>query len=282
MLAEPKRAVAVARDNKQVSSVLSRVGLRKSAFAAGVPCDAPSNVPGEVLDLFKEDPTLRERIVEFHQTQAHLDELVPALQDYQRHQQGLADAEQRIGMLLQEAGMRAPGEFCQALHDCGAVHRQAGARRLESHADEERNVTSVLVMHLNEAAADCRRAVHEYEASRKELSVLHQARTKAQSTKQQLTESGANKVDSKLTPSVESAADKVENRARQKLQDATEKVVAKIAMLEVKHKLDYATSLSYHMKNMSQEEKDLAGILGDVSGPVRAIQESAAHADLET
>merc|ERR1712194_617943 len=107
----------------------------------------------------------------------------------------------------------------------------------------------------------------------KELSLLHEARTKSHTTKQQLTESGANKVDSKLTPSVESAADRVEQRARQKLQAATEKVSAKLAMLEVKHKLDYATSLSYHMKNMAQEEQEVAGFLGDVGTAVRAIQE---------
>lgn len=272
----------VIRDSRPVTSVLSRVGLRKSLTASGVPCDPPDCVESEVLDLFTEEPALRQRIQSFHETQAHLDDVLPALQDYQRHRQGLADAEQRLGIALQESGMRQPGPLGQALQDCGTAHRKAADRRLEAAQEEEKHVTSVLLMHSNQAGLDCKRSVQAYEASRHELRLLCEAREKARVTKKQLVESGANRVDSKLAPTVDAAVTETEVRAKERLQATSEAANAKLAMLEAKHKLDYATALSTHLKTVVEEEQCIAGVFGTIGEAVVTIKESGNHADLET
>jgi hypothetical protein len=272
--------VQAMREQKPVSNFLAKVGLREMPL--GTACEPPSGAEGEVLELFNEDPSLRDRIQNFHHMAGHLDKLLPALEDFQRHRQGLIDAQQRIGMALQEAGMRLAGEAGQALQDCGTVHRKAADRRLEAWNDEEKNVTSVLRNHREKAVGDCKSAVRDYEASRKELRLLYEARMKARDVKQKLEESGANKVDSMLAPPVTTAADTAEDNAKMKVQDLNGVVSAKIAMLEVKHKLDYAVAVATHMRKLANEERDVAAIFANIHNPAAIIQESTEHLDLQT
>lgn len=269
------------RDSRPVTSTLSKVGVRKSAAANGVPCDPPDGVEADVRDLFNEEPALRQSILQFHDTQGHLDDLLPALQDYQRHREGLADAEQRIAIALQEAGMRmGPGALGQALQTCGNVHKLAATKRTEAQEAEEKNVTSVLRGHTNQAGQDCKQAVQSYEASRHELRLLYDAREKARGTKQQMMESGANKVDSKLAPHVNAAMEQAEEQAKERLVGTSEAVTAKLAMLRAKHQLDYATALSHHMNNLVQEEQGVQEVLGTLGDAIATIQDSAMQNDL--
>merc|ERR1712018_561995 len=100
---------------------------------------------------------------------------LPALEDYQRHRRGIADAAQRLGMAMQEAGQRSMGPFGDALGVLGMAHRQAAAQRLDAHTVEERQAFEPIRMHYEQAAKDCKRALREYEAARKELRLLRQA-----------------------------------------------------------------------------------------------------------
>lgn len=272
--------VQAMREQKPVSNFLAKVGLRE--MPPGTACEPPNGAEGEVLELFNEDPYLRERIQNFHHMEQHLDKLLPALEDFQKHRQGLIDAQQRIGLALQETGMRLPGAVGQALQDCGTVHRKAADRRLEAWNDEEKNVTSVLRNHRDKAVGDCKQAVRDYEASRSELRLLYEARMKARDVKQRLEESGANKVDSMLAPTVLPSADRAEENAKMRVQDCGGVVAAKIAMLEVKHKLDYAVSVATHMRKLANEERDVAAVFANIQSSTATIQESTEHLDLQT
>jgi hypothetical protein len=267
------------RENKPVSRMLAKVGITKMP---GVPCDPPRGAEGDVLELFNEDPSLRERIQNFHHTQAHMEMLLPALEEYQRHRRGLAEAEQRICIALQEAGQRAPGEFGQALQECGSIHRKIADRRLQAWQTEEQGATSVLRNHCSQAVDDCKRSLRDYEAARQELRVLYEARARARSVKQTLEESGAAKVDSFVSPHVDSSAQLTEDKLKQKVQATSETAAAKIAMIEVKHTLEYANSLALHLTTLAEEEHDCSQMLLNIPECVSVIKESATHADLVT
>lgn len=269
----------VVKESRFVTKTLSKVGMQKG-MADGTPCEPPACEDPEVLDLFAEDPVLRQMIVQFHETQQHLQELLPALQAYQLHRQGLADAEQRLGIALQEAGQRNTGPLSQALQACGLVRCKAATRRAETHKDEDRNVVSGLITHNDEAFTDCKRAVQAYEAARKELRLLYDAKETARATKQQLIDSGANQVDSHLTPPVSKISDETESLAKEKLQATATAARAKLAMLEAKHRLQYATAIASNMKNYVQEEAEIAKSLGSLGEAVATIQESGNDAGL--
>merc|ERR1712232_137029 len=107
----------------------------------------------------QEPEDLRSPIQEFQDSQQHLDTVLLALEDYQRHRQGLADAAQRLGMALQEAGQRAPGPLGDALVASGTAHSRAAERRRSAANAEELRSLSKLRAHHGKAAADCRRTV---------------------------------------------------------------------------------------------------------------------------
>merc|ERR1719235_3011206 len=194
--------VQAVRDSRTVSSLLEKVGISKSSAAAGVGVDAPTGVDEGVSDLFQEDPALRARIVDFHHNRQHLDSLLPVLQEYHQRRRALAETEQRLAHVLQEAGVQQPGGYGKALTDSGDAHLSASVRRFQAAEDEEKYVTSVMSTHSRQVSDDCHQAVQAYEACRKELKLLHEARVTSASTKQSLQESGASRVDSKLAPTV--------------------------------------------------------------------------------
>lgn len=272
------------REQKPVSTFMAKMGLREMPELSfqRKSCAPPCNADDEILALFNEDPELRERIEEFDQVEQLLDRLLPALEDFQRHRKGLIDAEERISLALKETGIRLPGALGEAFQECGTVHRKAAERRREALTEEENNVTSVLRNHRTKAVGDCRAAVHDYEASRKELRLLYEARMKARDVKQKLEESGANKVDSVLAPTVITSADRAEENSKLKVQDATGVVSAKIAMLEVKHKLDFAVAIATHMRKLANEERDVAAIFANIQNATTTIQDSTEQLDLKT
>jgi len=276
--------VQAMREQKPVSTFLAKVGLREMPEASfqGDACEPPTGAEREILELFDEDPDLRRRIRDFNHMEQHLDRLLPALEDFQKHRQGMIDAQQRISLSLKETGQRLPGALGQAFQDCGDVHRKAADRRLEAWKDEENHVTSVLRNHREKAVGDCRAAVRDYEASRQELRLLYEARMKARDVKQKLEESGANKVDSLLAPTVTTSADRAEEAMKMKVQDVTGVVSAKIAMLEVKHKLDFAVAIATHIRKFADEERDIAATFANIHSSTTVIQDSTEQLDLQT
>jgi len=269
------------RDQKGVRNLLSKVGIGKGPAADGIPCEPPQGAASEVPDLLQQDPSMRGCIVNCNQEQAHLDDLLPALQDYQRHRQGLADAERRLATCLKEHGVRKPGKYGQALQASADMHLQASLRRLEAYENEEKHVTSVMRSQYPLASHDCKLAVQAYEESRKELRLLYEARERSSSTKQLVQESGANGVDGKVAPQVEAGFDKALAAATERFQATATAAGAKVAMLEAKHGLDHAVALAYHMKNVANEEKDISGMFGTVDETVAALEQAASRASLD-
>lgn len=245
------------------SPLLAQLGLQSSRGAPMVRGESSVDIP--------EPPGLRPLIQSFQDSQAHLEVVLLALEDYQRHRQGLADSAQRLGIALREAGQRAPGMQGEAFSTCGAAHQQAAACRTEVHATEELRVLSKLRAHHGKAAADCKRAVRKYESALRELRFLQRARSDAFEVKKI---SG----DSPFTPAVESGAQRVEEAGQQRLHEAAEAVKGKLTMFQAKHAVDYAESIAFHMKNVVREERSVADELAGIGGAIEQIL-SSPHPD---
>jgi len=224
--------------------LLSRLGLKPARVTQGTLnmgwMEAASR-PQEELDV-------NSLIHQFEESQDHLKTVLEALEDYQRHRAGLAEAGHRLGLALIEASQRAPGQpVGEALRTCGTVHKQAATRRDAARAAEELHVVSKLRAHSGKAAADCRRAVRRYECALREVQLMETARREATRAKEV---SG----DSLLTPTVEGESERAEEASKQRLQSATDEAKAKLSMFQAKHAVDYASSLALHMKSTQAEE----------------------------
>lgn len=206
--------------------------------------------------------------------QAHLQLILGALEDYQCHRKGLADAAHRLGLALQEAGQRSPGPYGQALMSCGTAHQQAAACRMEAHAAEELHVLSKLRAHHGKAAADCRRAVRKFEAATQELRVLQHARMEAQTSKEMA--SG----DSPLAPTVESDAARLEEARAQRVRSAAETVRGKLTMFEAKHAADYAASVASHFSSVAAEEGRISAAFAELGGSLEPVRKAAVAVEL--
>mmetsp|Transcript_76175 Transcript_76175/g.205494 ORF Transcript_76175/g.205494 Transcript_76175/m.205494 type:complete len:387 (-) Transcript_76175:135-1295(-) len=219
-------------------------------------------------------PGLRELINSSKASQDHLKIILDALEDYQRHRQGLADASHRLGLALQEAGQRSPGEYGEALSACGEAHQQAGSARTEACAAEELHVLSKLRAHDGKAASDCRRTVRQYEAAVHELALLRRARQDAQLAKQ------AASCDSVLAPTVEGDAARSEEAWVQRVQASGEAVQGKLSMFEAKHAVDYAASVTSHMKSVAAEESRVSGAFAEAAKSVEVVRRAAPACEL--
>lgn len=265
----------VVRDQQPISTLLSRLGLGGSGVT-------PAAVDGEGDPDLSEPPGLRAQIDQFTETRAHLDVLLPALEDYQRHRRGLADAEQRIGIALQEAGMRGclpNSPSAQAISACGVAHRSAALRRLEAVEIEERQVLEALRMHDKQAVADCKRAVREYEAARLELKTMKDARARNHTLKEGI---GADFGDPLVSPTIGAVAEQTEQKVKLRLSNASEAAAGKLSMLQVKHEVDYAAAVTSHLKSASAEEREVADCLGKLDNEIRTILEASTRAHLQS
>jgi len=229
---------------------------------------------GSGFSAAQDEAGIQTLIQQSRDAQEHLKVILGALEDYQRHRKGLADAAHRLGLALQEAGMRSPGQYGEALRSCGVAHQQAAACRMEAHAAEELHVLSKLRAHDGKAAADCRRSVRKFEAAVQELRVLQKARLEAQSAKQM-----ANG-DSPLTPTVEADAARFEETWVQRVQSAGEAVRGKLSMFEAKHAADYAASVVSHFSSVATEESRISQAFADIATSLDPIRRSAATVQL--
>lgn len=223
-----------------------------------------SPTPSEAL----EPEGLRELISSSTEAHAHLRVVLSAMEDYQRHRQGLAEAAQRLGLALQEAGQRSPGEFGEALGACGLAQQRAAAARREASGVEEVHVLSKLRAHDGKAASDCRRAVRQYEAALHELRLLRRARLEAQLSKQ------AASGDSMLAPRVEADAARLEEAWLERVRETGDKAEAKLRMFQAKHQSDYAFSIATHMAGIAAEEQRIAEAHAEAAGAVAVVRRS--------
>jgi len=247
-------------------SLLARFGFHQSSSVVNEPDEAD-------LPALAEPPGLRKRIQQFEQTSVNLEALLPALEDYQHHRAGLADAEKRLCVALQQAGQRARGSSGEALVACGGAHYQAAARRLEAHAAEELNVVKPLRSHRDLAAADATRAVRDYEHARYSLRRLQYAREQARYAKRVMG-------DNALTPVVDTNAQKAEDVARKRLDALGDTALGKIAMFEAKNCVDYATVVTFHMNSAAKEEHGAAEALSGLGDALRSITDAGRNAQL--
>lgn len=208
--------------------------------------------------------------------QAHLEAVLGALEDYQKHRQGLADAEQRLALALQEAGQREQGAYGEALATCGKAHQQAAAKRLEAHAAEELHVVSKLRAHYGKAGADVKRTTRRYEAAWQELQVIRRARTEAQRLKQ------AASGDSLLAPTVEGNAATTETVKVHLLRAEADSVKGKLSMFEAKHATDYGVSMGAHMECLVAEQSNISQFYVAAQSAAETVKASkAASVELE-
>lgn len=261
------------------SQLLSRIGVassltREAMGGSGVVGGSGGGGREGGASPAEDEAGLRALIQESRAAQDHLRVVLGALEDYQRHRQGLADAAQRLGLALQEAGQRSPGAYGEALTECGRVHKQEASCRMEAHAVEELHVLSKLRSHHGKAAADCRKAVRLYEAARQELSVLRHARLEAQRAKEQA--SG----DSPLTPTVEADAARLEEESVRRVKTCGDAVRGKLSMFEAKHAADYASSVASHMGSVAAEDIRVSATFADIPGALEAIRRAAPSSEL--
>lgn len=235
-------------------------------------CTSPTSATrdGEVTEV--EHTGLCNLIQQSINSQTHLETVLSALEDYQRHRQGLAEAEQRLGLALQEAGQREQGSYGEALSACGRVHQQASARRLEAHAAEELHVVSKLRAHHGKAAVDCRRTARRYECTWQELQVLRRARNSTQRMKQMA--SG----DSPLTPVVEGNANTTEESVLQRLRAEADASRGKLTMFQAKHSADYGSSMGAHMEAISAETAALATAFAGAASAAEMVKKPNTNA----
>jgi len=198
----------------------------------------------------------------------HLEAVLTALEDLQKHRQGLADAEQRLAQALQEAGQREHGPYGEALAVCGKVHQQAASKRLEAHAAEELHVVSKLRAHHGKAGSDVKRTARKYEMAWQELQTLRRARSEAQRTKQSA--SG----DTMLSPTVETNAASTEEQKVAFLRSAADSVRGKLTMFEAKHGTDYGVSMGTHMGCLAVEQKAVADIYATAQDSAEVVKAS--------
>lgn len=209
----------------------------------------------------------------FRDSYEHMDTVIIALEDYQRHRQGLADAGHRLGLAFQEAGQRLADRRGESLVACGSSYQKAAARRLEACEAEELRVLSKLRAHHIKAAADCRRAVRGYEASSQELRVLQRARAEAQDAKRLAG-------DSLLTPAVEGRAERMQSAATQCCSVASEVARSKLSMFEAKHAIDFVATVGLHIRNVTEEERGVAAHYAGIDDAIDGILQNMPAAEL--